>query len=192
MSVTKRTPRQSDRFKDDDMRNLLRMLAHLTAVTAACIPAAAIATSLHVSGALVGGACTLRTTNIVVDMGQVSERTFYTQPSHRTAGVPFDIVLQDCDLRVAHDVMVTIRGTEDPYLPGLFMPSTPRGLAFGIETLSGDLIPVNHAGVPLPLDSGETTLHLRGFIEAEPDAVNNKNILVGPVDTSATFRVDYP
>lgn len=193
MSATKRQSRHPDSVcKNGSTRSLWKTQGYLIAVMTIGMTAAAHATNLHVTGALVGGACTLRTTNIMVDMGQIGERTFYTQPSHRTAGVPFDIVLQDCDLRIARDVMVTIRGTEDPRLPGLFMPSAPLGLAFGIETLSGQLLPVNHASAPLPLDAGETTLHLRGFIKAEPDAVNNRSIVVGPVDTSATFRLDYP
>lgn len=146
-----------------------------------------------ITGSLVSGACTLKTTDITVNTGPVRDSFFYTTIPARTAGAPFDIVLQDCALSVARSVTVTFRGTEDTILPGLLLPSGHRGLAFGIETPDGHLLPVNATSGPIfSLNGGETILHLRGFIQAEPDAVTHRTIVAGPVGASATFSVDYP
>ncbi|SMG61777.1 fimbrial protein [Cedecea sp. NFIX57] len=169
------------------------LILAVLAGTGVTLPAGAV--DVRVTGALVSGPCSLKTTDITVSAGEASARFFYTHVPARTAGTGFDIVLQGCPPGVAGDARVTLTGTEDPALPGLLLPSAHRGMAFGIETADGHLLPVNQpvsAAKAFPLSAGETVMHLKGFIQAEPDAVRNRTLSPGPLQAVATFRVYYP
>ncbi|MBL5841184.1 type 1 fimbrial protein [Enterobacter asburiae] len=158
--------------------------------------AAALDNNVQISGRLVNEPCTLdpSTSDITLVFGNLVAKYFYT--TNRTPGEPFTIRLLECDTSVAKTATVTFTGAESGGLPGLLAPDAgdTQGIAFGIETddASAQPVPLNKPSPVFDLGNGTTELHLRGYVQGEPDAIENNSILTGPFTGTATFELAYP
>lgn len=156
--------------------------------------AAAASSNVEISGNLVTEPCSLDAGSQLIPLssGNIVAKYFYLTP--RTPGLEFSIKLIDCDISLGTQAIVTFTGTESIALPGYLMPDDgdTHGIAFGIETMNGDLVPVNQASPIFTLSDGTNELKLKGFIQAEQDAIDKHTILTGPFAGTATFEITYP
>ncbi|MEG2569277.1 MAG: fimbrial protein, partial [Acinetobacter sp.] len=146
------------------------------------------------NGKLVSEPCSLDSGSqfIPISHGNIVSKYFYLTP--RTPGVEFNINLIDCDISLGTQATVTFVGRESIALPGYLIPDDgdTHGIAFGIETMKGDLVPMNQASPIFTLSDGTNELKLKGFIRAEQDAIDKQTILAGPFTGTATFEINYP
>lgn len=155
---------------------------------------AAHSTDVEVKGQLVFEPCTLSqaSENISLPFGTIVKNYFYT--ADRTPPEPFSIELEGCDTTIGKEAFITFRGAESSALPGLLVPDngTLPGLAVGIETSEGKLLPLNKTSPAYALSDGTTTLNFQGYVQAEPDAVKDKTLTTGVLSATATFEISYP
>ncbi len=155
---------------------------------------AAHSTDVEIKGQLVFEPCTLsaESENISLSFGTIVKNYFYT--ADRTPSEPFSIELENCDTTIGKEAFVTFRGTESIGLPGLLVPDngTLAGLAVGIETTEGKLLPLNKTSPAYALSDGATTLNFQGYVQAEPDAIKDKTLVTGNLSATATFEITYP
>lgn len=150
--------------------------------------------NLHFSGALVAEPCVLdpETTDIRLDLGISADRYLYQNV--RTLGEFFTINLLNCDIRLGNTVTMMFKGTENPSLPGLLALSTgpASGIAIGLELEGGRPLLLNQPVAGNVLSSGTTQLHIRGYVQGEPDALRLRNIRQGNFTAVTTFELSYP
>lgn len=160
-------------------------------------PVQALENNVQVSGTLVSEPCTLDpgSAEIPLDFGNLVGKYFYT--TARTPGQEFHIVLRGCDLSIGKNATLTFKGTESQALPGLLAAQNgdTRGLAFGIEVKNGGntvALPLNKPSPVFVLSEGTLDLTLNGYVQAEPQAIQNQSITPGPFTATATFELAYP
>ncbi|MEG0278715.1 MAG: fimbrial protein [Morganella sp. (in: enterobacteria)] len=151
-------------------------------------------TDVEIKGNLVFEPCTLsaKSESISLPFGTIVKNYFYT--ADKTPPEPFSIELENCDITIGKEVFVTFRGTESIALPGLLVPDngTLPGLAVGIETPEGTLLPLNKTSPAYVLSDGTTTLNFQGYVQAEPAAIKDKTLVTGDLSATATFEITYP
>ncbi|EGT0664409.1 type 1 fimbrial protein [Salmonella enterica] len=168
----------------------------MLSLTLTAFSAEALDNNVQITGRLVTEPCSLDSTtaDIPLAFGNLVAKYFYT--TKRTPGEPFIIRLLGCDPSVGKTVSVTFIGSESDSLPGLLVPDAgdTQGIAFGIETDDVNAQPVllNKPSPVFDLSNGTTELHLRGYVQGEPDAIANQSILTGPFTGTATFELAYP
>lgn len=153
------------------------------------------ADNMRMHGALVYEACDIQPgdEDQTIEMGLRSDLFFY----HNTRTPSRNIILNliNCDTSIGNMVTITFTGNESSELPGYLAPdagSAAAGIALGIETPAGDLLPVNDAtGITYPIVNGHNVINLKGFIQGEPSALANHNIKLGPYSAVTTFNLDY-
>lgn len=147
-------------------------------------------------GTLVEDACEVYPgdENIELDFGTVIDKYLYLNT--RTHSQVFTIRLINCDLILGKEVKVTFTGNESVTLPGLLALdniSKAKGIAVGIETSAGMPIKLNK-----PQDYTQTlhtgngnNLNFQAYLQAEPTALQEKNIVLGDFITTTTFLLEY-
>lgn len=172
-----------------------RMITTALASLALWLPAVCGAVdNLQFSGALVAEPCVIPPGKEVVELefGSVVDKYLYL--NQRTPGVAFEIILADCDLSVGNTVKVTLSGGESQSLPGLLTPaagSLANGIAIGLETATGQTLPVNAPSDKFRLKAGDNALQLKAYVQGEPAALAEKKIGRGGFSAVATFGLEY-
>ncbi|RTP97280.1 type 1 fimbrial protein [Enterobacter sp. WCHEn045836] len=118
----------------------------------------------------------------------------YLYANQRTPGKQIEIHLTECDLSLGESVKVTFEGVENTLLPGLLAidgSSQATGIAIGMETTDGELLPLNKSTGRKLLTSGSNLLPFIVYIQGEPDAIKNKTITQGAFSATATFNLEY-
>lgn len=149
---------------------------------------------VNFSGTLVEEPCTMapEDSDIVVDFSSVVTRYLYANT--RTLPQVFRIHLLDCDISLGNVASVQFTGDEDAEQTGMLAAgqnSTAQGIAIGIETLRGVLIPINKPSPNFSLTQGDNTIYLSAFVQASADAIKNKTITPGTFTSIATFEISY-
>ena len=152
------------------------------------------AAPVNFTGELRKGACTIRPgdEDISMNLGDVVNRYLYL--NSRTAGEPFSLHLEGCDLSVVDGVTVTFSGTGSAPLSGLLAldpGSTASGIAIGLESQTGQLLALNTESPEYPLSPGNSEVALRVYVQGEPDAIANRSINLGTFSATATFGLSY-
>lgn len=150
--------------------------------------------NMRLHGALVAEPCVVAPgdESIQLDFGMVIDKYLYA--NRRTHGQSIEIRLQACDLTVGKMVKVTFRGSENANLKGLLAinsGSQASGIAIGIETPSGQLLPLNKSSSSHQLISGSNTLTVQAYVQGEPRAIANETIEPGEFSAEATFHLAY-
>nr|WP_245610274.1 fimbrial protein [Yersinia kristensenii] len=145
-------------------------------------------------GALVAEPCVIPAgeENIQLDFGTVVDRYLYL--NQRTQGQQFELHLAECDLSLAASIKITFSGEENHYLPGLLAlspGSQASGIGIGIESVDGELLPLNKSGQQYPLAKGSNVILFKAYLAGEPAAIVNKTIERGPFHAVATFKLEY-
>lgn len=129
---------------------------------------------------------------ITLDFGTIIDKYLYL--NIRTQGQPFEIRLSECDLALGNMVSVTFQGTENTALPGLLAidgSSQAKGIAIGLETPQGKLLPINKASDKYRLQAGNNVIALHAYVQGEPQAIALSGIERGPFNAVATFSLEY-
>ena len=149
---------------------------------------------VNFSGTLVQEPCTLSpdSSDIMVDFRSVIIPYLYAN-SHSPREI-FRIHLMDCDTSIGALGSVTFTGDEDISQPGLLAlggGSLAKGVAIGIETLSGEPVEINNPSKKYLLIDGNTTLYFSAYVKASPLAKQNQTVIAGSFNAIATFEINY-
>lgn len=154
------------------------------------------AVDLQFKGNLLTDACTVKAgdENLQVAMRTVSDKDLYDNP--RSSATAFQIHLEDCDTDVASSVKVNFTGTESTELEGYLAVSGTdgsKGFAIGIETPTGVLVKLNDntSAHQLTLQTGNNTIALQAFLQAEPAFIAAQSIELGAYTVVTTFQLEY-
>ncbi|WP_447907995.1 fimbrial protein [Serratia fonticola] len=152
------------------------------------------ADNMRFHGALVFEACDIQAGDEAqnIPLGMTPDRDLYR--NQRTQGKLVQIHLVNCDTTVGTNVTATFIGTENSALPGLLAfdaGSTAAGVAVGLETSGGRLLPLNIAGDRIPLNTGSSVIAFNAFLQGEPAALANRSIVRGTFTATTTFLLDY-
>jgi len=151
--------------------------------------------NVEFSGAMVAQPCTLpdENSNIEVEFGTVINKNLYS--SARTNRTNVSLTLEDCDLTMDQPtVSISFSGPPSTQLPGLIAldpSSQASGVAIGLETADGKLLPLDKNSEKQLLITGSNTLNFKAFVQGEPDAIENKSITLGPFSALAMFTLKY-
>lgn len=150
--------------------------------------------NMRLHGVLVAEPCVIPPgeESVQLDFGTVIDKYLYQNT--RTHGQPFELHLAECDLSLGNAVKITFRGIENPHLKGLLAiegGSQASGIAIGMETQSGTLLPINKASEGQRLVSGTNTLTILAYVQGEPQAITNRTIERGPFSAITTFSLAY-
>lgn len=145
-------------------------------------------------GALVALPCVIPPgeENITLDFGTIITKYLYA--NGRTKGQKFGIHLTQCDTSIANSVKVMFSGNEDGVLTGFLELNTgtqAEGVAIGIETGSGQFLPLNTLSPYRNINSGDNTLSFISYVQGYPRNIAGENIKVGNFAASATFWLYY-
>lgn len=152
----------------------------------------AVTDNLRFSGDLVADPCILDpdTEVIELDFGTIIDKYLYI--NQRTHSQPFTVRLLECDLSLGTTVTLTFTGATDSELTDMLaVTGVARGIAIGLETTSGVMLPFNKATPVFELTSGTTELILKGYVQARPTAIQNRSIVRGEFSAVATFTLNY-
>lgn len=152
------------------------------------------AEEVYFSGTLIADACEIAPGDetVELDFRGVRDRDLYD--STRTPSEKFEIRLSTCDLTMGNVVKVKLTGAENTALPGMLKldsSSVASGVAIGLETESGQPLPLNQGVASYALTAGTNQLRLRAYIQGEPAALAGRTIGIGPFIATATFMLDY-
>ena len=133
--------------------------------------------------------------NVVVDFGTIEERIFYSVYGRRTWLQPFHILLTNCDTALGKEIKITFTGTEDAEQPGLLALTSSVGVkhvAIGLQTHTGDELPLNKQTQAYTLNTGNTQLDFKAYLQASDDGVTNHSVGRGVFEAVSTFSLEYP
>ena len=153
------------------------------------------ADNLSFVGNLVAQACSIRPGDEAIELLFDDQSSHYLYLNTRTQSVPFYIHLVGCDTSIANSVTTLFSGVENTELPGLLALATgsrARGIAIGLESAAGQLLPLNVASDRQLLSSGANVIAFKAFIKAEPQAILNRSITAGNFTATSIFMLNYP
>ena len=129
--------------------------------------------------------------NIELDFGTVIDKYLYL--NQRTPGKEFALPLDECDLSLGETVSISFNGMESVALPGLLAINSGdvSGIAIGLETSSGELLPLNQLSGKQRLQPGSNSIRLKAYVRGEPEAIKNKTIGRGQFSATAAFPLSY-
>ena len=133
--------------------------------------------------------------NVVVDFGTIPEKTFYSIYGRRTWLQAFHILLTECDTTLGKEVKITFTGTEDAEQPGLLAVTSSSGVkhvAIGFQTHSGADLPLNTQTQGYVLNTGDTQLNFKAYVQASDEGVANHSVGRGAFEAVSTFELEYP
>lgn len=160
-----------------------------------CVSNALAQDNLYFHGRLIAKPCVIAPGDdlIELDFGPVFDRELYV--NQRTHSKLFTINLTKCNTALATTVGVSFQGISNPFMTeklALDITSQASGIAIGIEDEKGEIISINQDGSRrYAVQDGTTNIRFRAYVEAEPDARANSNIVRGPFSASMTFKLDY-
>ncbi|HHL2502264.1 TPA: fimbrial protein [Yersinia enterocolitica] len=153
------------------------------------------ADNMRLHGALVVAPCVIAPgdENVQLDFSVVADKYLYL--NGRIAGQQFQLHLTDCDINAGNSVKVAFSGVENTQLPGLLAlskESEASGIAIGLETASGQAIPLNNnQGIVQELGNGNNVITLQAYVQAESEAMNNHTIGRGAFSATVNFDMEY-
>ncbi|CAM3830002.1 fimbrial protein [Serratia silvae] len=150
--------------------------------------------NVRLYGSLVAEPCVIAPgkEEIVLDFGTVIDKYLYLNT--RTIAQPFSIHLAECDLSLGKTMKITFIGPENPALKGLLAidgSSSASGIAIGLETTEGKSLALNKGSYVQGLQTGDTIVALKAYVQAEPDAITKRSIKRGTFSATATFSLEY-
>lgn len=139
--------------------------------------------------------CTLHSDSdeVQLDFKRVIDRYLYRYGL--TPVRAFALRLQACDSQLLSGARLRLTGSESTELPGLLTldsTSTANGVVIGLQSASGQALPVNGDDAwSLALAPGDLTIALQAYLEAEPSAQSSRNIVLQRFSATAFVALDY-
>lgn len=152
------------------------------------------ADNLRFSGQLVAQPCIIDQGNesLSLDFDSVIEKSLYIYG--RSYSRPFSLLLSECDLSVGKNVRISFDGQRSLALPNLLAITEggkTSGIAVGLETADGSSLPLGKKTSDYQLKEGSNEIYFKAYVQAEPEAMTKKNIVLGPFTAVATFYLEY-
>lgn len=150
--------------------------------------------NLRFSGQLVAQPCIIDEGNESRELNfdTVIEKFLYIHG--RSNSRSFSLLLSECDLSVGKTVRISFDGVRSLALPNLLAVTEggeTSGIAIGLETSDGSPLPLGKETSDYQLKAGSNEIFFKAYVQAEPEAINNKNIVLGPFKAVATFYLEY-
>lgn len=131
--------------------------------------------------------------NMDINFGTIIDKNIYSDG--RSSTRPVVLELAECDLSMGQKtVSVSFNGIPNPHLPGLISldaSSAAAGIAIGLETPEGTLLPIGKDSSKYVLLAGSNRIMFRAFVQGEPDAIKNRALARGEFSAIATFSLNY-
>ncbi|MDM3869177.1 fimbrial protein [Proteus faecis] len=150
--------------------------------------------NVYIHGTLVAEPCDLvmEDRSLTVEFGTIIDRYLYI--NNRTHPKEFRIHLMNCELEEGDGVRIGFIGAENPNLPGFLAldnGSSATHIGIGLQDNKGHFLPINKQTPYYPLHNGSNTLIFHGYVEAEREAIVNRNVGLGSFAATAVFLLDY-
>lgn len=150
--------------------------------------------NMYFHGTLVDEPCMISAEDAIIplDFGTVIDKELYNNT--RTSGLPFTVHLSECDLSIGKTVKIMFNGIENTKIKGLLAidpSSQASGIAIGIETEEGKLLPINKVSEKYVLENGSNAINMSAYLQGEPDAIKHHAIERGPFNAVARFSLEY-
>ena len=167
----------------------------ITALACVALTASAsTAANMDFKGTLRAQACTLHPSDSVIkiDFFDLGSRDLYLYGG--TADQPFSLRLENCNVNVASDVLVTFQGAPNSKIPGaLALEASSQAAGFAIALKDAARQPLKLGDThSSPIVGTNTTLEFYHHVQVEPDALVNNGIVLGAFTANATFALFYP
>ncbi|MFU2316898.1 fimbrial protein [Rahnella sp. PCH160] len=144
------------------------------------------------TGSLSHGACTLSSASAeqTIDFGSIINK--YLIANGVSPKQPLIIQLSGCDITSIKYAKVTFSGTADSEQSDyLAVTGSAKGIAIGIDTSDGVLLPINTTSPTMNLQDGTTNLLFYTYVKASSAAIANDGIGLGDFSSIATFVISY-
>lgn len=167
-------------------------LGAVIALVTGAQPGYAMNNNLNITGNLVAEPCSIDTDQpLEVDFKTLILKSLYRDG--RSAAVPFNVELKECDTSLGQSVSLTFRGAESA-LPGLITTegAGSSGIAIGMQQPDGTALPFNQPTPAYALTDGTTTIALQAYVQADPQAIASQTLVPGDFSATSTFEVAYP
>lgn len=152
-------------------------------------------TVITIRGEVLSPPCTVKTKDILVEMGNINNKDLWYRPSRSTN---FEIELNCSNASGTSTTLgITFLGTESPYsdLQGaLAVEGDNPNFAIRLANSKGELIPLNTETDTVPAEGVSVILPFIAFIEATkiPSLGEARpNIRLGEFNATATFLAEY-
>lgn len=150
--------------------------------------------NLRFSGRLVAQPCIIAEgdESRELNFDSIIEKSLYIH--ERTYSRPFSLVLSECDLSVGKNVKISFDGPRSLALPDLLAITEgggTSGIAVGLETADGSPLALGKKTSDYQLKAGRNEIFFKAYIQAEPEAITKKDIVLGPFTAVATFYLEY-
>ncbi|OTA21465.1 major fimbrial subunit polypeptide, mrfA [Xenorhabdus beddingii] len=143
------------------------------------------------TGSVINAPCSIKNTNIEVDLGAVSSVAL--RNGGQSASKPFQIELQDCELKTIEKIATTFTGPEaDGNVKGLLALEGAEGAGIMITNHGNKHIPLGQESDGMSVYDGNNTLHfaarLKGLQGSEAQDITVKT---GSFTAIANFTLNY-
>lgn len=150
--------------------------------------------NLRFSGQLVAQPCIIDQGNetLKLEFNSLIEKSLYIYG--RSYSRPFSLLLSECDLSVGKNVRISFDGQRSLELPdflAIIEGGQTSGIAIGLETADGSPLPLGKKTSDYQLKAGSNEIVFKAYVQAEPEAIVKKNIVLGPFTAVATFYLEY-
>lgn len=144
-------------------------------------------TKLEFRGVLTADPCQISTDfeRQEINFPAIASKTFINNP--RSLPKVFFIQLKECDLSLGKSVKVTFDGERDQQQDAFSVTGGAKGVAIVLEDNEGKTIKPGVAMRPESLQSEDTTLEFRAYVQAK----SFSEVEEGPFESIVTFTLQY-
>ncbi|MEX6159320.1 fimbrial protein [Providencia manganoxydans] len=153
--------------------------------------------TIEYSGRLVALPCTVHPDNddTYVFFGHnINTKDQYTGKRGDYSDKEFSFKLENCNVSLGKTISAKFIGnsTVDGMLK-LDAGSEASGIVIGLETMSGQALPINNTQVEsiYPIKNGDLTITLRAYLKADANSLANKSIKTGLFNATMTYILVY-
>lgn len=153
--------------------------------------------TIEYSGKLVALPCTVHPDNNYTNVyfgENVNIKDLYTGERGEYSDRTFQFKLEKCNTSLGKTISAKFSGEATPDgLLKLDLSSEASGVVIGLETATGQQLPINNAKVEpvYPISDGDLTIPIRAYLKADPTALQNKTIKPGWFNATLTYTLIY-
>ncbi|MDE9555233.1 type 1 fimbrial protein [Xenorhabdus bovienii] len=141
------------------------------------------------SGSIIDAPCSIKNTNIDVDLGAVSSHIL--KDGGRSASKAFKIELQNCTTETKNGVKTTFTGAEADEKGLLGIEGTASGAAIAITNAGGKIIPLGKESDKFSLHEGSNDLNFAAHLKGLKDETGKGEAKPGEFTAIANFTLNY-